>query len=134
MQRAIDETNRRRAIQEAYNKEHGITPETIQKNIRDGIESEVAAHRQANEAVGRDKEEQYITEEYIRELEAEMMEAAEQLEFERAAAIRDRITQMQDSIGEKVSDVKVESHKRGKKGRRKKKVARRVPRPGKMSE
>jgi excinuclease ABC subunit B len=134
MQRAIDETNRRRAIQEAYNKEHGITPETIQKNIRDGIESEVAAHRQANEAVGRDKEEQYITEEYIRELEAEMMEAAEQLEFERAAAIRDRITQLQDSIGEKVSDVKVESHKRGKKGRRKKKVARRVPRPRKMSD
>jgi excinuclease ABC subunit B len=134
MQRAIDETNRRRVIQEVYNKEHGITPETIQKNIRDGIESEVAAHRQANEAVGRDKEEQYITEEYIRELEAEMMEAAEQLEFERAAAIRDRITQLQDSIGEKVSDVKVESHKRGKKGRRKKKVARRVPRPRKMSD
>ncbi|MEE2989831.1 MAG: excinuclease ABC subunit UvrB [Planctomycetota bacterium] len=134
MQRAIDETARRRAIQQAYNEEHGITPETIKKNIRQGIESEVAAHREANEAVGRDSEEEYITEEYIRELEAEMMEAADQLEFERAAAIRDRITQLQDSIGEKVSDIKVESHKRGKRGRRTKKSAGRVPRPRKMSE
>ena len=134
MQRAIDETARRRAIQQAYNEEHGITPETIKKNIRQGIESEVTAHREANEAVGRDSEEEYITEEYIRELEAEMMEAADQLEFERAAAIRDRITQLQDSIGEKVSDVKVESHKRGKKGRRNTKSAGRVPRPRKMSE
>jgi len=134
MQRAIDETARRRAIQQAYNEEHGITPETIKKNIRQGIESEVTAHREANEAVGRDSEEEYITEEYIRELEAEMMEAADQLEFERAAAIRDRITQLQDSIGEKVSDVKVESHKRGKKGRRNKKSTGRVPRPRKMSE
>ncbi|MFP6753454.1 MAG: excinuclease ABC subunit UvrB [Pirellulaceae bacterium] len=134
MQKAIDETSRRREIQQAYNEQHGITPETIQKNIQAGIESEVAAHRQANEAVGRDQEEQYITEEYIRELEAEMMEAAEQLEFERAAAIRDRITQMQDAIGEKLSDVQVESHKRGKRGRRKKKSGQRVPRPRKMSE
>ena len=119
MQRAIDETGRRREIQEAYNKEHGITPETIQKNIRVGISNEAAAHRKANEAVGRDNEEQYITEEYIHELEGEMMEAADQLEFERAAAIRDHISQLQDSVGEKLSDVKVESHdRRGKRGRR----------------
>ena len=134
MQRAIDETGRRREIQEAYNKEHGITPETIQKNIRVGISNEAAAHRKANEAVGRDNEEQYITEEYIHELEGEMMEAADQLEFERAAAIRDRISQLQDSVGEKLSDVKVESHdRRGKRGRRKK-TGSRVPRPGKMPE
>ena len=58
--------------------------------------------------MGQDEEEQYITTEYMNELEAEMMEAAEQLEFERAAAIRDRIMQLQDYEGEKLSQVEVE--------------------------
>ncbi|MCA9267695.1 MAG: excinuclease ABC subunit UvrB, partial [Planctomycetales bacterium] len=110
MQRAIDETNRRRAIQERYNQEHGITPETIRKNIRSGIESEAAAHREANAAVGRTDDAEYITEEYISELEAEMLEAAEALEFERAAAIRDRITQLRESVGKKVSEVAIASY------------------------
>ena len=111
MRTAIDETNRRRALQEAYNRQHGITPETIRKNIRSGIESDAAAHRAANAAVGQADEEQFITAEYINELEAEMMEAADQLEFERAAAIRDRIMQLQDFLGQKLSQVKVESYK-----------------------
>ena len=72
-------------MQEEYNREHGITPETIQKAIRAGIEAEAAAHAQANAAVGRTDEAQYITEEYLAELEAEMFAAAEALEFERAA-------------------------------------------------
>ena len=105
MQQAIDETNRRRAMQEEYNHEHGITPETIQKAIRHGIEAEAAAHAKANAAVGRTDEAQYITEEYISELEAEMYAAAEALEFERAAAIRDRITKMRDSMGKQVGEV-----------------------------
>ena len=76
MQRAIDETDRRRELQQAYNAEHGITPETIKKAIHRGIESEASAHAQANAAVGRTDETQYITEEYLAELEAEMLAAA----------------------------------------------------------
>ncbi len=93
MQRAIDETNRRRAKQLEYNAEHGITPETIVKAIRRGIEEEIQAKSEARKAVGRD-EVTDATEEYLNELEAEMLAAAENLEFERAAAIRDRIVQL----------------------------------------
>jgi excinuclease ABC subunit B len=105
MQRTIDETDRRRALQQAYNKEHGITPETIKKAIFAGIEAQATAHAEANAKVGRTDETVYITEEYITELEAEMMTAAEAMEFERAASIRDRITAMRDQIGKPVSDV-----------------------------
>jgi excinuclease ABC subunit B len=133
MQRAIDETLRRRALQEKYNEEHGITPETIRKNIRTGIESEVQAHRQANAAVGREEDSQYITEEYLDELEVEMLTAAENLEFERAAAIRDRIVEMRDSLGKKVAEVKATASKDSGRGRRRQrgKKAARVPRPKK---
>jgi excinuclease ABC subunit B len=127
---AIRETLRRRKLQEEYNREHGITPETIRKNIRSGIEADAAAHRAANAAVGQEEEAQYITVEYIRELEAEMMEAAEQLEFEKAAALRDRISQLQDSIGEKISDVPSKPAT-GKRRRRKKSGQQKVPRPSK---
>jgi excinuclease ABC subunit B len=133
MQRAIDETLRRRALQEKYNEEHGITPETICKNIRMGIESEAQAHRQANAAVGREEDSQYITEEYLDELEVEMLTAAENLEFERAAAIRDRIVEMRDSLGKKVAEVKATASKESGRGRRRRrgKKAARVPRPKK---
>lgn len=130
MRLAIDETRRRRGIQEAYNLEHNITPETVKKNIRQGIEEAVSAHRMANEAVGRTDEAEYVTEEYLNELEAEMLAAAEAMEFERAAVLRDRITQMQDSVGKKVSDIKVDSSSsRGK--RRGKKGGSQIPRPKK---
>ena len=129
MQRAIDETNRRRAVQEAYNARHGITPETIKKSIKAGIESEAAAHVRANAAVGRTDETQYITEEYLAELEAEMLSAAESLEFERAAGLRDRITRMRESMGKPVSDV-AEKPSGGKgKRRRAQSGAARIPRP-----
>jgi excinuclease ABC subunit B len=128
MQRAIEETDRRRALQAAYNLEHGITPETIRKGIHIGIESAAAAHAKANALVGRNDETQYITEEYLSELEAEMLAAAEALEFERAAAIRDRIEKMRSSMGEAVDDVDVKADDAsGKRGRRK--GNRRVPRP-----
>jgi excinuclease ABC subunit B len=127
MRNAIAETARRRKLQQDFNAAHGITPQTVKKNIAHGIESEVAAHRQANEMVGRTDEQVYITEEYINELEQEMLQAAEALEFERAAALRDRITHMRDAIGEPISAVREQSG--GFKGRGKKGKRGRVPRP-----
>jgi len=126
MQRAIEETERRRALQEEYNREHGITPETIRKGIRAGIEAEADAHAAANRAVGRSDEAQYITEEYLAELEAEMMAAAEALEFERAAAIRDRIETMRAALGRKVDEIDLRSDGRG---RRRRGHGGRLPRP-----
>ena len=98
MQRAIDETTRRRALQLAYNAEHGITPEGIVKAIRRGIEEDVQAKNEVRKAVGRD-EATDATEEFLNELEAEMLKAAENLEFERAAALRDRILQARAKAG-----------------------------------
>jgi excinuclease ABC subunit B len=95
MQAAIDETQRRRAKQKAYNDAHGITPNTIQKAIRRGIEMELRAQRTAREAVGPKRPEtEYDREELIGRLEGEMLDAAKGLEFERAAALRDQIAEL----------------------------------------
>jgi excinuclease ABC subunit B len=91
MQQAVDETRRRRALQEAYNATHGITPETIRKEIRAGIESEAASRAVAFQAVGQGEDDQRRTAELMEELEADMMQAAAELDFERAASIRDQI-------------------------------------------
>jgi len=121
MQRAIEETRRRRKVQEEYNRLHGITPETIRKGIRVGIEAEAAAHAQANAAVGRGDEARYITEEYLGELEAEMYAAAEALEFERAAALRDRIHQMREQLGKRMDEAEIRHATRTERGKRRKK-------------
>ena len=131
MRNAIDETRRRRELQERYNTEHGITPETVKKNIRAGIEAAVSAHRQANAAVGRKDDAEFITEEYLAELEAEMMAAADAMEFERAAAIRDRILQLKRSVGQKLSEVEVRSYQPQGKQRRHGQRGAKVPRPKK---
>jgi excinuclease ABC subunit B len=96
MARAIEETRRRREKQKAYNEAHGIKPETIKKAIRAGIEAEVQGRRAARIAV-RLSEKDYAKTELVRELETEMYRAAEQLEFERAAEIRDRIMELQNA-------------------------------------
>jgi excinuclease ABC subunit B len=93
MQRAIDETQRRRAMQLEYNQQHGITPETVRTAINMGIEEEIAAHRFAQQAAGQ-KADDYVTQEYLEELHNEMLAAAANLEFERAAELRDRIAQL----------------------------------------
>src|SRR5205085_1176145 len=89
MQKAIDETARRRVMQLEFNRERGITPQTIKKSIRSGIESEVKARRTAQEAIRADDTSLDQTE-IIKLLEEEMLEAARNLEFERAAQLRDK--------------------------------------------
>ncbi|MGE3315442.1 MAG: excinuclease ABC subunit UvrB [Planctomycetaceae bacterium] len=104
MQNAIEETNRRRALQEKYNEEHGITPETIRKAIRRGIEEEIQARRIVQNAAGLSDESRYVTQEFLNELEAEMMAAAESLEFERAAQLRDRIVELKKKMGQPIAE------------------------------
>jgi excinuclease ABC subunit B len=103
MQRAIDETERRRTMQRAYNLEHGITPATIQKAIRRGIEEEIQARRTVQEAVGKTDETDFTTQEFLNELEAEMLAAAQNLDFERAANLRDRILKLKQEMGKELS-------------------------------
>ncbi len=126
MQRAIDETQRRRKIQAAYNEQHGITPTSVQKAVRKGIEEEVEARRIERESAGIESETRFVTQEYLRELEQEMLSAAESLDFERAAQLRDQIQDLQRKLGEALpEDAGSETpgfarrgQKRGGKGRR----------------
>jgi excinuclease ABC subunit B len=97
MQGAIEETERRRAKQLAYNQEHGITPESIRKAIRRGLEAELKARKTARQAVA-DKEESLDPAELLRQLEDEMLASAEDLEFERAAALRDQARALKEDI------------------------------------
>ncbi|MEO0513350.1 MAG: excinuclease ABC subunit UvrB [Planctomycetota bacterium] len=106
MQAAIDETDRRRAKQTAYNKEHGITPRTIQKAIREGITLELKARRTAREAVATN-EEGFSKDELEKMLSEEMLAAAESLEFEKAASIRDQLKQVQDGKVTMTADGKI---------------------------
>jgi len=90
MKAAIDETDRRRSIQNRYNQEHGITPKSVQKSVRDVIE----ATRPAEEKYKGKKPLELTQKElkdYVKELEAEMKQAAADLQFERAAQLRDQI-------------------------------------------
>ena len=97
MKRAIDETNRRREIQKKYNVEHNITPQTIRKGILAGIEEIVRARKYVERLAGGDEDEA-ITVEAIHEMEREMLEAADTLEFERAAELRDRIRDLKKRL------------------------------------
>jgi excinuclease ABC subunit B len=95
MQKAIDETNRRRKIQLEFNKEHDITPETIKKEIRKGLVEEVKARQTARRAV-RFEADEYERVELAGQIEKEMLEAAEALDFERAAMLRDQLKELKE--------------------------------------
>ncbi|MGL6017029.1 MAG: excinuclease ABC subunit UvrB [Selenomonadaceae bacterium] len=101
MHRAIDETQRRRAVQEEYNREHNITPQTIKKKIKDLIETTLVA--EAGGAYGvRSKKRLNMSaaeqEELIATLTREMREASHKLDFERAASLRDMIVELKGSL------------------------------------
>jgi excinuclease ABC subunit B len=107
MERAMAETERRRAIQLKYNKEHGITPETIRSSIKDILSSiyeadyyTVPVVAEAQEAFAPDE----MDEKALAKLEKEMKAAAAKLDFERAAEIRDKIK----AIKQKMLEVGVE--------------------------
>ncbi|ASZ68841.1 excinuclease ABC subunit B [Bacillus cereus] len=92
---AIEETKRRRSIQEAYNEEHGITPKTIQKGVRDVIRATTAAEEtETYEATPAKKMTKKEREKTIAKMEAEMKEAAKALDFERAAELRDLLLEL----------------------------------------
>ncbi|HZX47139.1 MAG TPA: excinuclease ABC subunit UvrB [Clostridia bacterium] len=92
MKRAIDETERRRKIQLAFNREHGITPQTIRKAVADVIEATKVAEEEVSYSVLEDVlEDPGNMDEILRKLEKQMREAAARLDFELAAALRDRI-------------------------------------------
>ena len=91
MERAMAETGRRRVIQKDYNREHGITPESIQSSIKDILSSIYESDYYTVPAVKQEQEEYEAGDADIEKLERQMKEAAAKLEFERAAAIRDKI-------------------------------------------
>lgn len=107
MRAAIDETDRRRAIQQQYNLDHGITPQSVHKSMRAGIEKDAAKRRENAAKAQAESDGQYVTIEYVDELEREMLEAAENLDFERAAQLRDRVVQLKDAIGRPLSEVEL---------------------------
>ena len=130
MRKAIDETNRRRAIQERYNEEHGITPQSIVKPIRDLIDLAEVAEEPASYGAGEEREGKVLTateliglaeqqrasvpwdiarllmlspaelEGTIETLEREMRKAAAELQFEKAAVLRDQINELRKGMGE----------------------------------
>jgi len=95
MQKAIDETDRRRKIQLEYNKKNNITPKTIYKEIRKGLTEQIKARQTAINAV-HSSESDFEKLETISQVEKEMLKAAENMEFEKAAFLRDKIKELQE--------------------------------------
>ena len=94
MEKAISETNRRRKIQEEYNKKHGIIPKTIQKSVRDSIKAVQAEDIELEFK----KENGENIQDTINRLTDEMLEYASKMEFEQAAELRDKIKELEKLI------------------------------------
>ncbi|WP_308636621.1 excinuclease ABC subunit UvrB [Paenibacillus silvisoli] len=101
MEKALEETSRRRTIQVAYNEQHGITPQTIRKKVHDIIEATKAAEQKSDylTGVGVDKMSKKERQALLQRLEAEMKEAAKSLQFERAAELRDALLELKAELG-----------------------------------
>jgi excinuclease ABC subunit B len=100
MQAAIDETRRRRKIQEEYNRLHGITPKTVFKAVHSDIRDATRLRKRVQEAITPTGSKERITPELLKRIEKEMLEAAEELAFERAAELRDVYLQLKERMGE----------------------------------
>ena len=96
MEKAISETNRRRKIQMEYNKEHGITPQSIKKKIRDDIKATIIEDEKAKYDIGENKS----IDDVIDELTTQMLKHAEKMEFEEAASLRDEIKRLEEMKNE----------------------------------
>jgi excinuclease ABC subunit B len=116
MKAAIDETNRRRKIQQAYNEEHGITPQTIRKKIYDVPEATKVAEKKA--AYGGKLPPEELAE-LLKSMEQEMRLAAKDMDFERAAEIRDAIIELKGEENKYKHSVQAQGKKRGKRGAQK---------------
>lgn len=101
MRRMLEVTSARRQVQSAYNETHGITPQQIRKQIADSLYTQKQEAEEITHAVVRETGTEYDVSEVIQDLEKEMLEAAEALEFERAAILRDQIHELQQaSVGQ----------------------------------
>ena len=101
MRLAIEETKRRRAIQMKYNEEHGITPKTIQKSVRDAI---TIFKKVASEEMRMEKDPESMSpkelEKLIKDVEKQMKKAAAELNFEAAAELRDKLIELKQRLKE----------------------------------
>ena len=131
MQNAIDETDRRRARQQQYNQEHGITPQTVKRNITAGIQAAADIRKKVREIVRQEAKSDLVTELYIKNLEDDMLAAAENLEFEKAATIRDKVLRNRDRIGQPIEsdEDSTRTHVGRQRKRTKASTNRRVPKP-----
>jgi excinuclease ABC subunit B len=100
MASAMDETDRRRAKQIAYNEQHGITPTTIKKAIRTGLDATLQARKTAKNAAVDLEDPSLDARDLVMILESDMLEAAQNMEFEAAAALRDQMVHVRDLIAQ----------------------------------
>ena len=112
MAKAVSETNRRRALQEAYDREHGITPETVRNAIRSVLEVTRKVEETAPETLTEEERDALM-----RRIEEEMIGAAKELEFERAAALRDQLLQLRGEAPMK-DDMQQRRHRRRERTRK----------------